>query len=55
MCDAFHPTATPTEIVELAPRAELVLKWREPEEVHEAVAHVCAVLKSHTPVMPGEG
>lgn len=38
--DTFHPTATAREIADLAPRAELVLRWREPEVVEETVRRV---------------
>ena len=53
--DEFHPTATAREIAELAPRAELVLKWSEPEVVRETVARVRAFLKAHTPGKGSEG
>ena len=43
--DNFHPTATAQEIVALAPRAEFMLHWREPEVVRETVARVRAFLK----------
>ncbi len=47
--DAFHPTATAQEIAALAPNAELVLKWREPEIVAGTVKRVRAFLKTHMP------
>ncbi len=47
--DQFHPTATAREIVELAPRAELLLKWSEPEVVGETIEKVRAFLTSQTP------
>jgi pimeloyl-ACP methyl ester carboxylesterase len=47
--DDFHPTATAREIAELAPHAELVLKWREPEVVRDTVQRVRSFLRSHTP------
>jgi hypothetical protein len=47
--DQFHPTAIAREIVELAPHAELLLKWREPEIVADTVERVRAFLLAHTP------
>jgi pimeloyl-ACP methyl ester carboxylesterase len=47
--DNFHPTATAREIVELAPRAELVLTWKTPEVVGETVSGVRTFLQTHTP------
>jgi pimeloyl-ACP methyl ester carboxylesterase len=47
--DQFHPTATAREIVELAPHAELLLKWREPEIVADTVARAKSFLLDHTP------
>jgi pimeloyl-ACP methyl ester carboxylesterase len=48
--DSFHPTPIAREIVELAPNAELILKWKTPDVVREAVERVRAFLNSHTPV-----
>src|SRR5436853_213706 len=48
--DAFHPTAIAEEIAKLAPNAELVMQWREPEVVAETIKHVRAFLRSHTPI-----
>jgi pimeloyl-ACP methyl ester carboxylesterase len=47
--DIYHPSATSKEIVELAPRAELVERWKDPEIVPETVARVRAFLREHTP------
>ena len=38
--DNFHPTATAEEIVQLAPRAELVLTWKTPEVIRDTVKRV---------------
>lgn len=48
--DDFHPTATAREIAALAPHAELMLKWREPNVVRETVERVRIFLKAHTPI-----
>lgn len=45
--DTFHPTPVAREIAELAPKAELILAWKTPDAVREAVARVRAFLKSH--------
>ena len=47
--DQFHPTAIAREIVELAPQAELLLKWREPEIVENTIERVRAFLLELTP------
>lgn len=47
--DLYHPSSTSREIARLAPRAELVEKWKEPEIVPQTVARVVAFLKEHTP------
>jgi pimeloyl-ACP methyl ester carboxylesterase len=47
--DIYHPTATSREIVELAPRAQLVERWKDPEVVPETIARVKGFLREHTP------
>lgn len=47
--DQFHPTAIAREIAELAPHAELMLQWREPEIVNTTVERVRAFLLENTP------
>jgi len=47
--DQYHPSVTSREIVELAPNAELVERWKEPEVVDETVARVRSFLLQHTP------
>lgn len=47
--DAPHPSQTSREIASLAPNAELVERWKEPEVVAETVQRVRAFLKKHTP------
>ena len=46
--DPYHPEATSREIAELAPNAQLVESWKNPE-VDGTVATVVAFLKAHTP------
>ncbi|MDD9933641.1 MAG: alpha/beta hydrolase [Myxococcales bacterium] len=46
--DPYHPSETSREIAELAPRGELVEKWKEPEIVDETVARVAAFLAAHS-------
>jgi pimeloyl-ACP methyl ester carboxylesterase len=48
--DAFHPTATAQEIVDLAPKAELLAGWGEPGAIPATVERVRAFLKANTPV-----
>jgi pimeloyl-ACP methyl ester carboxylesterase len=47
--DRYHPAVTSREIVELAPNAELVERWKEPEVIEATVARVRSFLTSHTP------
>jgi pimeloyl-ACP methyl ester carboxylesterase len=47
--DLYHPSATSREIAEIAPRAELIEHWKEPDTVGAAVEHVIAFLKQHAP------
>jgi hypothetical protein len=47
--DLYHPSETSREIVEIAPNAELVEHWKDPETVGPAVARVRAFLEAHTP------
>lgn len=47
--DAHHPFETSREIAALAPNAEFVERWKDPELVPEAVARVRAFLRTHTP------
>jgi pimeloyl-ACP methyl ester carboxylesterase len=47
--DNFHPTATAEEIVELAPRAELVLTWKTPDVIADTVRRVRTFLQANTP------
>jgi len=46
--DLYHPDAVSREIVALAPNAELVEHWKEPERVDAAVVRVRAFLEAHT-------
>jgi pimeloyl-ACP methyl ester carboxylesterase len=47
--DLYHPSETSREIVRLAPHAELVERWKEPEHVGPAVSRVRAFLEEHVP------
>lgn len=52
--DDFHPTETAERIAALAPNAELMLQWREPEFVSGTVEKLRAFLQRHTPDADGE-
>lgn len=45
--DLYHPSQTSREIVALAPDAELVERWKEPEVVRETVRKVREFLRRH--------
>lgn len=47
--DLYHPEITSREVAQLAPNAELIEKWQEPEVVGETVARVRAFLRANTP------
>lgn len=47
--DDFHPRKTAERIAALAPNAELIYEWREPEIVAGTVERVRAFLERHTP------
>jgi len=47
--DRYHPSITSREIVELAPNAELVERWKEPEVIEQTIARVRSFLTLHTP------
>ena len=47
--DDFHPTETAEQIAALAPNAEILYRWREPEVVRGTVATIRAFLTRHTP------
>jgi pimeloyl-ACP methyl ester carboxylesterase len=47
--DIYHPTAISREIAELAPHAEYVERWKDPEIVPQTVARVREFLNKHTP------
>lgn len=47
--DLYHPAAISREIAELAPNAEIVEHWKEPEVVGDTVKRVQAFLAEHTP------
>jgi pimeloyl-ACP methyl ester carboxylesterase len=45
--DLYHPSETSREIARLAPNAELVERWKEPEVVADAVQRVREFLRRH--------
>ena len=47
--DLYHPAATSREIAALAPHAELIEHWKDPDVISETVAQVRAFLEAHTP------
>lgn len=47
--DIYHPSATSKEIAGIAPRAEFVERWKDPEIVPQTIAKVRGFLKEHTP------
>lgn len=47
--DVYHPSETSREIVELAPHAQLIERWKDPELVAETVRRVRAFLLANTP------
>ncbi len=47
--DLYHPQETSREIAELAPKAELVERWKEPDIVSETAKRVVEFMQRHTP------
>jgi pimeloyl-ACP methyl ester carboxylesterase len=47
--DQYHPAAISEEIARIAPRAELIQKWKTGDEVAHAVARVLSFLLENTP------
>jgi len=47
--DLYHPEETSREIARLAPRAELIERWKDAESIPATVAHVTEFLTRHTP------
>ncbi len=47
--DLYHPQSTSREIVDLAPRATLVERWKEPELAGDTQRSVVEFLQQHTP------
>jgi pimeloyl-ACP methyl ester carboxylesterase len=45
--DLYHPTPVAQEIADLAPNAELIMKWKTPDAAPAAVARVRTFLKAH--------
>ncbi|MEE8314074.1 MAG: alpha/beta hydrolase [Myxococcota bacterium] len=48
--DLYHPAQISREIAELAPQAELIERWQEPDAVADTVKRVQSFLVAHTPV-----
>jgi pimeloyl-ACP methyl ester carboxylesterase len=46
--DLYHPASISAEIADLAPNAELVLRWKGPDDVSGAVSRVRDFLTTHT-------
>ncbi len=47
--DLYHPEVTSREIAALAPNAELIEHWNDPDVIPDTVAKVRAFLAAHTP------
>ena len=47
--DLYHPEVTSREVAALAPNAELIERWKEPEVVGDTVKRVRAFLEANTP------
>jgi pimeloyl-ACP methyl ester carboxylesterase len=47
--DLYHPETVSREIAALAPNAELVERWKDPDVVADTVKRVRAFLEAHTP------
>ena len=47
--DLYHPQVTSREVAALAPRAELVERWKDDDVLGEAVVRVRSFLESNTP------
>ena len=50
--DDYHPTEISTEIARLAPNAQIIMNWRTPDVVRDAVARVREFLRANTPSKP---
>jgi pimeloyl-ACP methyl ester carboxylesterase len=47
--DAFHPTPISQEIAQLAPGAEIIMNWKTPDVLEDAVHRVRKFLSAHQP------
>jgi pimeloyl-ACP methyl ester carboxylesterase len=47
--DLYHPSAISEELVQIAPRAELVTRWKDGDAIARAVERVVAFLALHAP------
>ena len=48
--DLYHPQSTSREVADLAPNAELIERWKEPEVVGDTIKRVRTFLEANTPV-----
>ena len=48
--DIYHPSETSREVAALAPRGELVERWKDPEVVPQTIARVRAFFTAHSGV-----
>jgi hypothetical protein len=47
--DEFHPTPVSEEIARLAPDAGIIMKWKTPDVLDDAVRRVREFLRAHHP------
>jgi len=47
--DMYHPEETSREVARLAPAAELIENWKEPETAEEGAKRVAEFLRQHSP------
>ena len=48
--DLYHPQSISREVADLAPNAELIERWQEPEVVGDTIKRVRTFLEANTPV-----
>jgi len=53
--DMYHPSETARELARLAPNAELVEAWREPDSLPAAAVKIEAFLEQHAELLRGSG
>ena len=47
--DLYHPAEISEEVARLAPRARLIPRWKDPEELPRAIDQIRSFLADHTP------